>query len=422
MVVTILAGWLVMNWLYNCTGGSVLLVVLMHGALNALSNFTGQMYTGDYLVQLNMWEALGWATLALVIIVATRGRLGLQQNAYQRSAPPRPGHLNQERGQTLVIVTHDPAIGQQSDRLIRMQDGQIAANEEHQRPVAVEFKMPRSVATRSTLRVRRGAERPTVHSTRSMERVLSLKQEQSHANYQHQHHHWPGCDRTGPAGLSAIAVAALTGAGQAADAEHDRHRRSAEHGGHLRLCTAPPGGGRVWTDRRDHRAALAFPAMTLSTDSGQPEEALVTVDAADNTVAATSPASQQNRDQINELMKGGLNSLLTILEGGLPGISTARYQQLRAEAEPLIDAVASSILFPTIIRNVSTGQGEPLGFIFTLDGDYDQHFGLTTVAGEPVQMDALQPGVGNIFMQASKLFTLAQRQGQRRRRGGDLRG
>ncbi|MEZ4735030.1 MAG: FtsX-like permease family protein [Caldilineaceae bacterium] len=114
-------------------------------------------------------------------------------------------------------------------------------------------------------------------------------------------------------------------------------------------------------------------------------------------------------------MKGGLNSVLTILEGGLPGISTARHQELRAAAadEPLIDAVASSILFPTIIRNVSTGQGEPLGFVFAVDGDYDQHFGLTTVAGEPVKMDALQPGVGNIFVQASNLFSIAQSQGQR---------
>ena len=50
--------------------------------------------------------------------------------------------LNQERGQTFVIVTHDPQIGDQCDRIIRMQDGQIAANEEHQQPLAVELKMP----------------------------------------------------------------------------------------------------------------------------------------------------------------------------------------------------------------------------------------------------------------------------------------
>src|SRR5881392_2644627 len=33
--------------------------------------------------------------------------------------------LNQERGQTLVIVTHDPQIGHLCDRIVRMQDGQI---------------------------------------------------------------------------------------------------------------------------------------------------------------------------------------------------------------------------------------------------------------------------------------------------------
>lgn len=33
--------------------------------------------------------------------------------------------LNRERGQTLVIVTHDPQIGASCDRIIRMEDGQI---------------------------------------------------------------------------------------------------------------------------------------------------------------------------------------------------------------------------------------------------------------------------------------------------------
>lgn len=33
--------------------------------------------------------------------------------------------LNQEVGQTLVIVTHDPAIGQLCDRIVHMHDGQI---------------------------------------------------------------------------------------------------------------------------------------------------------------------------------------------------------------------------------------------------------------------------------------------------------
>jgi putative ABC transport system ATP-binding protein len=33
--------------------------------------------------------------------------------------------LNRELGQTLVIVTHDPSIGQLCDRIVRMRDGQI---------------------------------------------------------------------------------------------------------------------------------------------------------------------------------------------------------------------------------------------------------------------------------------------------------
>jgi len=38
-------------------------------------------------------------------------------------------HLNQTRGLTFVLVTHDPGIGQQCDRIIRMRDGQIVGQE-----------------------------------------------------------------------------------------------------------------------------------------------------------------------------------------------------------------------------------------------------------------------------------------------------
>ncbi|MCC6166701.1 MAG: ABC transporter ATP-binding protein [Caldilineaceae bacterium] len=34
-------------------------------------------------------------------------------------------HLNQTHGQTLVVVTHDPAVAALCDRIVRMQDGQI---------------------------------------------------------------------------------------------------------------------------------------------------------------------------------------------------------------------------------------------------------------------------------------------------------
>jgi ABC-type lipoprotein export system ATPase subunit len=34
-------------------------------------------------------------------------------------------HLNQSRRVTFVIVTHDPGIGAQCDRIVRLRDGQI---------------------------------------------------------------------------------------------------------------------------------------------------------------------------------------------------------------------------------------------------------------------------------------------------------
>ncbi|MCO6452198.1 MAG: FtsX-like permease family protein [Caldilineales bacterium] len=133
--------------------------------------------------------------------------------------------------------------------------------------------------------------------------------------------------------------------------------------------------------------------------------------AEDNT-AIDDPATE-TEENLNNLLEGGLTSALTVLEGGLFGISEERYLQLQAEAEsePLIDAVAGSILFPTIIRDVNRGQGEPLGFIFAVDSAYDQNFGLTSVDGKPVDMASLQPGVGVLFAQVANLIAAANEAG-----------
>ena len=37
--------------------------------------------------------------------------------------------LNREQGQTFVIVTHDPHVAGLCGRIVRMEDGEIAANE-----------------------------------------------------------------------------------------------------------------------------------------------------------------------------------------------------------------------------------------------------------------------------------------------------
>ena len=118
--------------------------------------------------------------------------------------------------------------------------------------------------------------------------------------------------------------------------------------------------------------------------------------------------AEQTQETLDNLMQGGLESVLALAQGGLPSIGADRLARLREAAaqEPLIDGVAGSIVFPTIIRNVSTGQSEPLGFIFAVDDDYTSEFGLTNITGAPLEMHTLQPGVGNIFVQASNLFAV----------------
>ena len=120
-------------------------------------------------------------------------------------------------------------------------------------------------------------------------------------------------------------------------------------------------------------------------------------------------AQSEATTELEGLFAGGLTSVLTVLQGGLPGIGTDRLDTLKrdAEAEPLIDGVAGSILFPTIIRNVNTGQGEPIGFIFAVDNDYDQTFGITSIDGRALEVEALTPGVGTIFQGASNALGAA---------------
>lgn len=131
--------------------------------------------------------------------------------------------------------------------------------------------------------------------------------------------------------------------------------------------------------------------------------------------AATSEEAQQQQDELNNLFSGGLTSVLTVLQGGLPGISTDRLGQLKQEAsaDAEIDGVAGSILFPTIIRNTTSGRGVPIGFIFAVDDDFDQTFGLTNVDGRAMEIESLQPGVGNVFAKAASLIGVLGEFGQR---------
>ena len=111
-------------------------------------------------------------------------------------------------------------------------------------------------------------------------------------------------------------------------------------------------------------------------------------------------SSPQSAALLNALTEGDLTSLIAIFDEGLPGITDERLALLEEQAAtyPLIDGIAGSILFPTIIRNVNTGQGEPLGFIFAVDEGYDTGFGLHDVDGEQVRTADLREGIGDVFV------------------------
>ena len=76
----------VMSWLANGSGGSLVPVILGHNGINwalfAVGHLSGQP------VRSNWPAALGLAGLALIAVIATRGRLGLEGEA-QGSASPR---------------------------------------------------------------------------------------------------------------------------------------------------------------------------------------------------------------------------------------------------------------------------------------------------------------------------------------------
>jgi putative ABC transport system ATP-binding protein len=45
--------------------------------------------------------------------------------------------LNETEGQTVVLVTHDPAIGARAPRVVRMRDGQLVADDRRAELAAV---------------------------------------------------------------------------------------------------------------------------------------------------------------------------------------------------------------------------------------------------------------------------------------------
>ncbi len=75
----------VLTWVYNCTGGSVLLVILLHATQNSTSRLVANLVGATDPVQFqndyNLITVLTFGLLMVMVIAATHGRLGYRAAA-----------------------------------------------------------------------------------------------------------------------------------------------------------------------------------------------------------------------------------------------------------------------------------------------------------------------------------------------------
>jgi uncharacterized protein len=88
-IVLILAAVIVFNWVFNNAKGSVLIIMLMHAANNAVSgSFFSPMFSGADSIRQSWLLALVWAAVAALVIIIS-GPINLSRK-YRRQQEPLP--------------------------------------------------------------------------------------------------------------------------------------------------------------------------------------------------------------------------------------------------------------------------------------------------------------------------------------------
>jgi hypothetical protein len=88
-IVLIFAAVIVFNWVFNNAAGSVLIIMLMHAANNAVSgSFFSPMFSGADSIRESWLLALVWAVVA-GLVIAVAGPANLSRK-YQRQQEPLP--------------------------------------------------------------------------------------------------------------------------------------------------------------------------------------------------------------------------------------------------------------------------------------------------------------------------------------------
>jgi hypothetical protein len=82
----------VFNWIFNSTGGSVLILMLMHAVNNTISgSFVSPMFSGvDSVRQAWLYAALWFATAIVVVVVARPEHLSRQHRKQEELEDSKP--------------------------------------------------------------------------------------------------------------------------------------------------------------------------------------------------------------------------------------------------------------------------------------------------------------------------------------------
>ena len=85
-LVTVAGGAIFLSWLYNASGGSVLLTMLTHATINTVSaGYAFTLIRPEDLTRFWALYAVVWAAIGVATLILTRGRLGLPTARNDRS-------------------------------------------------------------------------------------------------------------------------------------------------------------------------------------------------------------------------------------------------------------------------------------------------------------------------------------------------
>jgi len=75
-LVMVVAIAIIMTWVFNHTGGSVFIAILLHASFDTFASSVQPLFSAPIVFSTNLSFALGMVVLAIPILILTRGRLG----------------------------------------------------------------------------------------------------------------------------------------------------------------------------------------------------------------------------------------------------------------------------------------------------------------------------------------------------------